>query len=257
MKNRTPVYELAPVSASTAEFLTKVYGALGIDEFTKSLPRSAQVLDVGAGNSDLGRVITNLRPDITWTNFDIEYSSAELNRLAQGAPKNLRFLNGDILNPHVLRENSYDRIYTFWVLPHLGLENPSLIRVGIVNMLNLLKDNQASKLTVGPLVAKRTGQVSTHYLSVEVDKNVSEVNLANIVWDCTIPKGQAGFYRAQNRAGLAIFKNRQRTGQNPTRLGLWDIQRGQYVKAFSIRGLFLMARFRIYLAIEKFRKAKY
>jgi len=253
VKENIPLYKKAAITASTAEFLVKAYGASSVEAFSKALPQSANVLDVGAGDSELGRVVAGFRPDITWTNLDIEYSPSVLSRLENGAPRNLKFMNADILDSNSLPKNSFDRVYAFWILPHLGLEDPLLVKTAMVNMLGFLKESTASELVVGPLVAKRTGQSSANYLTTTLSKKMSEKELATIANDCTFPKERAGYYRAINRAGLATFKNGERTGQKPTKLGLWDIKRSRYVKAFSIRGLFLIVRFRIFLVLEKIR----
>ncbi len=256
MKSKTPLYKLAPVTASTAKFLAIVYGASSIEDYAQSLPRSARILDVGAGNSELGRVVAGLRPDVSWTNLDINYTSPELSRLQRDAPENLKYINGNVLDSHELPDDTYDRIYAFWVLPHIGIEDPKLIGLAITNMLGMLKNSTSSRLVVGPLVNKRTGSASTNYLTTELIKNAGKEDVAGLVTDSTVPKDQIGFYRAMNRAGLMTLKNEQRTGQKPTRLGLWDFKTRQYVKALSVRGFLLLARFRLYLVMEKIRSEK-
>jgi hypothetical protein len=124
-------------------------------------------------------------------------------------------------------------------------------------MLSLLKNDKTSRLIVGPLMRKRTGKSSTNYKTAELLKKVSEERLAEVIRDCTARSDQVALLRAMNRAGLTTLKNEQRTGQKPTKLGLWDFKRREYVKALSIRGFFLMARFRIYLAIENLRMVKH
>lgn len=256
MTRDTPLYKLAPVTGSTADFLAQAYGATNPEDFAERLPESAQILDVGAGNSELGRVVASYRPDITWTNFDRAYDTTRLERLKAGAPANLRFVEGDILAPVSDKATgAYDQIYAFWVLPHLGLEDPALVRVGIENMLAMLHDTgEDGKLTVGPLVSSRTpDDPSTTFRVAETTKDASEAELTKLAEDSTIPSELAWTYRAINRAGVGVLRHKSRTGQEPTRLGLWDIQKDQYLKALSPRGLRLTGGLAMHLAVEKLR----
>ncbi|QQS19758.1 class I SAM-dependent methyltransferase [Candidatus Saccharibacteria bacterium] len=255
-KKYIPIYKRAPVTASTAEFLATVYGASSIDGYAMSLPCSAEILDVGAGNSELGQVITKLRPDIVWTNLDVSYTVDELTHLRRKAPSNLKYKSGDVLNINDLPKPQYDIIYAFWILPHIGLEDPALIKVGIINMLKLLKSGRSSKLIIGPLMNKRSSVCSTRYLTTELRKNVSRRKLNEAIKDSSVPRDKVAYLRAMNRAGLTTLRNEQRTGQKPTKLGLWDYKHREYVKAFTLRGLLLMTRFRMYLAIEKAKTVK-
>lgn len=235
------LYQRAPMTASTAAFLARVYGAPSVDELARSLPAAARVLDVGAGYSELGQVVARLRPDIAWTNLDLNYPPGEVRA------DNLTHVQGDVLAN--TSRGPYDRIYAFWVLPHIGLEGTAMIEQALTNMLRWLTPD--GRLVVGPLLAHRTGSAATNYLTATLAADAADI--ARIAHASSVPSDQVWFYRAMNRAGLMTIKNGERTGQTPTRLGLWEFATRRYVDVRSARGLYLCARFGIFLAVEKLR----
>lgn len=251
--NARTIYERAPMTASTAEFLSKAYGYAGIADFATSLPSAANILDVGAGASEFGKVITKLRPDITWTNLDINYTPFEMQRLSNGVPKNLIYIFGDILNKSTLPNEKFDLISAFWVLPHIGLEDEALVRKAILNLVSLLKTYTTSKLILGPLINKRNQKRSTHYLTTELSHKPSSARLEMAVHGSLLSRDAAISTRAMNKAGLTMLKNGQRTGQTPTKLALWDYKNRRYIKVLTPRGMLLIIRFGYYLSIEKIK----
>ena len=157
---RLPVSEKATtVTYQPDESVVNRLGFRSVHSLAGSLPPGAEVIDVGAGLSRLGHTVTALRDDIHWTNFDIAYLPSETNPevikrlgvLAASAPENLKYLGGNILNPpQKLNEDYYDRIFSFWMLPHIVKNSGP--RPGVVaawNMINMGKPGGI--LTVGPL----------------------------------------------------------------------------------------------------------
>lgn len=251
MRSHQHLYELAPLTGSTAEELAHIYGFKSLSDFASDLPPDAEVLDVGAGKSDLGTAVTSLRSDITWTNFDRSYIPKQPRDLSATSNPNLGYIQGDILRPPEFFSAAYDRIYSFWMLPHLGLDSPDLVRASLNNMQAMLKD--AGKVTVGPLVGERGDNSASMWQVAELRKDSPTALVEKAVYQSIPTSNHMGMYRAINRAGVAIMKYGWRTGQEPTRLGLYDGRKGEYIKALSPKGLMAAGKLAAYLAIEKNR----
>jgi hypothetical protein len=161
---RTPFINLSlpersyHVSYRPTDGLATRHNFASVHALAKSIPSGGRVIDVGAGLSRLGHVVTTFREDVEWVNFDTAYGDTEYNadikrRLGQlitAAPDNLNYISGSIVNPpDELVPKQYARIFSFWMLPHLIDTSPRLGVAAAYNMLQLGEPD--SILSTGPM----------------------------------------------------------------------------------------------------------
>lgn len=143
-----------PTTGRKVGFQVKQLGFTSAKGFASSLPKDAVIADVGAGLSRLGHEVAALRPDITWVNIDPGYKDKGILATAsQNLPSNVILLDANIVEgfkklPKPL-EHKADLVYSYWLLPHLSLENDQTARKACGHMFELLKPN--GRLVVGPV----------------------------------------------------------------------------------------------------------
>ncbi|OGL34987.1 hypothetical protein A3F65_02260 [Candidatus Saccharibacteria bacterium RIFCSPHIGHO2_12_FULL_47_16b] len=228
------LYELAPITGRSGNFLAKVYGYQSIDDLADSLPVNSQILDVGAGRSTLGQQVTARRKDVSWTNFDLSYNSERVEQF-QTAQPNLTLVQGNIITPPREFKSRFDRVYSYWLLPLLALEEPELARQSMENIIQFLKKDGSA--TIGPLVSHRrinsdehrsdTTTISWSILPSEIDRITDEL---------TMPENIAWVYRAIWRSGLAFIRRGEQASNAGNGLGLYDTAQEEFVPVFSLEG---------------------
>ena len=116
-------FQILPTTGRTADTLARRHGYKNVTDLASSLPSHAEVLDVGAGASSLGRTIARLRPDVHWTNLDFSYHDERMLRdVSHDAPSNLTFIAGDATKlDHYIEPTSIDAVFSYWLFPHLSL----------------------------------------------------------------------------------------------------------------------------------------
>ena len=145
-----PHYHYAPVTARTSGELARSYGYPSIEACAESIPSGGKVMDVGAGRSSFGDKIARLRDDVTVVKFDYAYYGNNLRRrLENRAPKNLEHIPLDIVCGNIDKwRQTFDKGYSFWLMPHLSHETTTPARRAATNMLAMMK--QTGELRVGP-----------------------------------------------------------------------------------------------------------
>lgn len=142
-----------PSTGRKTVFQVKQLGFASLSEFADSLPQEAIVTDIGAGLSRLGNKIASIRPDIRWINIDPCYANkAIFAEVKKEAPTSVEFLTEDIVqgSPGLTKLfGRVDLVYSYWMLPHLSLENDVAAKAALENMYELLKPE--GKLIVGPV----------------------------------------------------------------------------------------------------------
>lgn len=138
-----PLHELAPTNGRSADAQAFYYGYDSAADLAADLPPNANVIDVGAGISNFGRVIAYQRPDVSVTYFDLRYDNPYLLNQAMGedSPPNVSYVKGDILDisEGSLLIESFNRAYSSRLIPHIELEDAGLARNAILNIGQLLK----------------------------------------------------------------------------------------------------------------------
>ncbi len=139
-----------PTTGRNPRFQAAQLGYASVADFAQSLPENAVVFDVGAGVSRLGHEVTAARNDIHWTNLDPYYAA---NKSVDGL---VHFLSDDIVSPRSTSSHTHgtaDLVYSYWMLPHLSLEDDDTARKALMHMNKMLNKN--GRLVIGP--AKQTG----------------------------------------------------------------------------------------------------
>jgi hypothetical protein len=103
--------------------------------------------------SQLGHYVAKARPDVKWVNADLAYANPELREHAsEGAPDNLEFICGDVIafSPelHAYKGKAH-RVYSYWMMPHLSLNNVTLAEKAAGTMWELLRPD--GLLAIGPI----------------------------------------------------------------------------------------------------------
>lgn len=167
-----PQYLFAPMTGRRANSLAHRYGFRNHKELAAEIPENGLVADIGSGGSPLGSKVAGERPDITWVNFDYRYDDpAVVEKLRAKAPANVEYIAGDILDaPSALTARRYDRMYSFWLLPHLMLEDSTPGEQALDVMLSLIRDGGV--LRTGP--TKWSGYKLLGKMSVESSPTSSQ-----------------------------------------------------------------------------------
>lgn len=151
-----------PTTGRKDVFLAKQLGFSSVKAFAVSLAKGAVVADVGAGVSQFGHSVTQLRPDVVWVNIDPCYADQKILQAAStNAPDSLRFFADDIVKgfkrPKEL-ENGADLVFSYWLLPHLSVEDDQVAAKAVGEMYDLLKPG--GTLAIGPVRTPGVGLFS-------------------------------------------------------------------------------------------------
>lgn len=200
--NRLEQLATGPMTASSAEYLAQQYADLSVDEFVRSLPAEAYVVDFAAGGSDFGAQVARRLPNAHWVNFDIQYDNPDkVDPLRAAAPTNLAFMTGDILAiPETLR-GRYDRAFSYNYLPHVLRVDRELGRKAVRGMLGVLKPT--GSLALGPTNAKMNS--SARWNTVELAADASTEAIEDALDVMTAPRPAARVYDAMAISGVGIY----------------------------------------------------
>ncbi len=165
------IYEKAITTDRPAELLARKHGYDSIAQFAEELPEGARILDVGAGTSPFGKEVAKLRPDITWINFDYSYQNPEILEEAEyGAPSNVEHIPGDATRlDEVFEAESFDSVFSYWLMPHLSLDNAEPAKRTAEAMVLVTKPG--GQISVGPIVGKKRSLTIKSGGSLKIVKN--------------------------------------------------------------------------------------
>lgn len=236
MSRDVPIHEKAPTTDRSATELAIRYGYLGITDLCNSLPKNARILDVGAGASSLGRQIAIKRKDVEVVCFDFSYHDERiLSDLERNKPENLHYIPGDIANlVEKYGRNSFDTVFSYWLLPHLALEDRNIAKVGISNLYSVTKYN--GELHVGPT---RRGTLN---MLKRVD--INENDLIDFAVDqITLSPIMRRFQILSNELTLSYFGISRYMKRENGRLYVYDPESETYIKVVSRRGVIVAEAF--------------
>lgn len=205
-------YEYAPISNREAGLLARYHGHKDVDSFAGEIPEAAEVLDVGAGYSTLGREVAVLRPDIRWLNVDLHY----VKTIAQpkNMPDNLEHLPANVLAlQESLGSRQFDRVLSYWLIPHVTLASRELGITAVRNMLEVAKPQ--GKISIGPTTGLRNFGLSVlhHKGTVTVDKPKSEQEMTEVAANIVEATKLGRFWGWMNRqANEASARHARETG---------------------------------------------
>lgn len=255
-------YEQAITTDRPAGLLAKRHGFKSVKALANILPENAKVLDVGAGASPFGREVALLRPDITWTNFDYGYyDPAILKEVSTGAPKNLKHVAGDATElSQAFKPNTFDAVFSFWLLPHLSIEDMDPARDAGRAMYNVAKENGI--ISVGPSISRvpLPRLTSSPATRVFKDEEWTAATYADMIAKATrLAQPKRYFQKYANEASTSYFGTTRYARRKGRQIMLYHPKSGEYVppvsrKAAITVGLLLVA-FATY-AIRRHKHAK-
>lgn len=261
MHDKQPTYERAAVTEHPAELLARKHGFENLAHLAETLPRGAEVIDVGAGASQFGSEVGSLRPDIHWTNFDINYrDEALLEEQCKIAPDNVEYIAGDATRlTDYYAPSTFDATFSYGLLPHLSLEQGTLAKEAAMAMHAITK--VGGLLSVGPrnplnnLIALRSG-VSVRAVKDSEDNTEAYGRL--ILEETKLPRVNAYAQKLMNDVATPFFGTTRYVRRDDGAPKIMHPESGEYVSRLSPKGLATMGRLAVAIArqatTEKKRK---
>jgi ubiquinone/menaquinone biosynthesis C-methylase UbiE len=223
------------MTGSSANYLAQKYGhGTDIDTFSEQLPQDARVIDIAAGKSDFGTEVTRERPDVSWINFDIQYTLDDVHR--DGAP-NLQFTQGDILHPPISFHGRFDRVYSYNLLSHFVRFGRPLAKQALTSMVSFAKPEGI--VAFGPTNSKMASE--SRWDTIELHSDATEAAIDDALDQLETSKLAKRLYNAMLQSGVGVF-NAERFDPNETGLRFSDDAAETLVKPFSKEGLVLGTR---------------
>ena len=129
-------------------------GQSAVEALASDLPPGAEVADYGAGLSTLGFEICQMRPDVHWTNIDASYGlEAVKKRAIKQRLDNLQFVKANVLDFRAIEMGRYDRIFSWYMLPHVALAGQPVARSALRNII--YSANSRGKISLGPIKSSK------------------------------------------------------------------------------------------------------
>lgn len=175
------------------EFFSTKHGFANLAHLQKWLPENAHVLDVGAGYSPLGTEVARNRPDIRWTNVDINYNSSFFSHaqpILEAAPENLTYEQGDATKlTQLYGRRTVDCVFSYWLFVHFDKLNPAVGIKAAKECLNVTK--QGGLVSIGPRLGLLR-QARTHQTTINKSIEADTDHLANEIVAATSLNHYAG-----------------------------------------------------------------
>jgi hypothetical protein len=238
MEMRTRAHELSPTTHRGALQLARYYcGSPSIEAFASSITLGGVVLDVGAGRSTLGEMVTAVRPDIQWFNIDSRPLMYEqIGNRSQSIQADARALP--------FPDESVELAVSFGLFNHLSLEEDTPAFMASMEMLRVAKSGGRGRVLLGPIHGR---EQAGEYIKQSGDE-LSEI-ARMMVAATRLGAAERRLMRAQNRAGSRVFgqgtnwKPRSNSMESRYRHLLPDPATGKLVNTLSPRGLSLRSRY--------------
>lgn len=235
-------YELVPTTLRTADTISQKHGFENVAKLAASLPENANVIDVGSGASPFGKTVAELRPDVTWTNFDYSYNDPDiLQEAGNGAPENISFLAGDATKlSDVFDTESFDAVFSYWMIPHLSLYETEPAKEAAKAMFVLAKNG--APISIGPAIENGHGPAIRSRKALRVTKNSSTMNqdsFAEMIVDKTrLPRFARFTQRTANEVVTPLLgTSRWAVRDDDGKPKIFSRQNEEYVSPFSRTGL--------------------
>lgn len=236
-------FKLGPTTSRTADFLSRKYGFESVAELAASLPKGAQVLDVGSGASPFGRDVAKLRPDVSWTNFDYSYSDPKiLDEVTKGSPDNVRYISGDATRlTQFYMPETFDAIFSYWMMPHLSIYSPEPAKKAARAIFTLAR--KGAVISIGPVVNKDHTPLilnsSTKAYKITKGKDLNADSFADMVVVKTkLPRFTRFTQKTANEVVTQLLGTTRwaiQYGKIPK--NIYHPKSGEYVSLFSLRGM--------------------
>lgn len=262
MSENLTVYEKAITTDRPAEMLAHKHGFESVAQLAEMLPPNAQVLDVGAGASPFGKEVATLRPDVSWVNFDYSYQDpAIMEDVSEDTPANVKHVAGDATKlGEVYEPESFDAVFSYWLLPHLSIDDPSPAKEAAKAIFTATKTG--GLMSVGPKASQKRLPSLKGGTAIRVvkDETLDADGYADkIVAETKLPKIGRYTQKLANEVATPFFgttRYAKRDGRVPK---VYNPDSGEYVSPFSRKGVRTAGRLVLAMATHANdqRKAKH
>lgn len=235
-----------------------MHGYPNVDVFAESLPQGANILDVGSGDSEFGKTVAELRPDVSWTNFDFSYRDEDaLAKISEGAPDNIKYVAGDVTKLGEMYEpGTFDAVYSYWMMPHLSIDDVEPALEAAKAMFDVAKPG--ATISVGPVPGDglfssvRYGKAHR----VTKDGSLDADGFAQMIASKTKLPRLARFTQktANEVVTPTLGTSRWSTHEGPIPM-VYDPKTGRYVSPFSSRGVGVASE--LVVAAARYMNAEY
>lgn len=245
------IYKKAVTTDRPAEMLARRHGFKNLASLAGALPENAHVLDVGAGASPLGRDVSLLRPDISWTNFDYSYQNPQiLEEVSDKAPDNVQHVPGDATKlDEYFQPESFDAVFSYWLLPHLSLNDPAPARSAAQGLFSVTK--AGGLLSVGPKTASKGLPALKSGKAVQTIKTLyftANSYADHITAATTLPTVGRYTQSLANEVATPFFGTSRYAKRAGPLFRVYHPQSEQYVLPFGPKGVITAGRLAIALA---------
>lgn len=240
-------FRIVSTTDRTAEVLARRHGYRSLKNLAESLPRHANVLDIGAGASTLGKEVADLRSDIHWTNLDYSYHDKQiLQNVSRDAPPNLKFVAGDAAKlDDYIKPASMDAVFSYWLFPHLASYDKEIALAAASQLYNATKTD--GLMVVGPSKSPMFRHPHPWGKSWRVvkTKNLASDFYSHEVLRLTNLSSASHYVRdALNVAAFEVFTTSYYVkGSNIFTRKVYDPAGGKYVPAYNPRAVYLVGKF--------------
>lgn len=233
----TSAYERAPTTDRSANHIARAYGYPNIERLCDSIPKGARVLDIGAGASGFAKEIARKRSDVRMICVDLSYKDPRIIReVSEDTSPNISFIPGNILElDKQFPSNYFSRVFSYWLLPHLALEDKKIARTAVTKILDVTK--WGGTLNLGPTKRGRT-------LEFDKREDIPMEMLANWVTDqVTLGPIMRRFQLMSNNLTTEFFGTSRYMKREKGIIYVFDPSSKEYINAFSRRGILLASAF--------------
>ena len=232
-------YELVPTTDREANLISQKHGFESVAELAASLPEGANVIDVGSGASPFGREVAELRPDISWTNYDYSYNDPRiLDEVSDGAPSNVRYVAGDATKLSELYDpESFDAVFSYWMIPHLSIDSPEPAKEAAKAMFTLAKDGALISIGPAAVPSLKSFVVQVKAYKVVKDKElIAETFADTIVAKTKLPRFARFTQKTANKAVTPLLGTSRWATHEGRVPKIYHRETGEYVSPFSKKG---------------------
>lgn len=233
-------YETAPTTGRAAEKITHLHGFETVQAYAESLSANAHIVDLGSGTSSFGREVAKFRQDVQVDCVDLNYSNPVLlEEVSIGKPSNVRYIAADVTKLNELYEpGSIDQVTSYWLLPHLSIDDPAPAIAASKEVYEVLKDGGSA--IVGPRLGNEDLPYSERKKSLTITKT-PDMNADTFSQRLLAETQMTGVLRYGNKMvnevrdevfGTSFISKRENDIPR-----MYDSKRGEFVSTRSWKGV--------------------
>jgi SAM-dependent methyltransferase len=243
MSEGLKIYEKAVTTERSAEKLARRHGYNNVVQLAESLPPGALVLDVGSGASLFSNAVAMLRPDAAFVNFDYSYNNpAILADVVKDSPANVEYVPGDVIKlGEIYDPESFDAVYSYWLLQHLSLDDPEPAMVAARAIFEATKPG--GLISIGPIKNGHrlpSMRPQRTFRIIKDDSTDADAFAEAVVAATRLQGAELRLQRFSNEVATPFFGTTRYTKQQGRIPHVYDSENGDYVSPISRRGVSIL-----------------